>query len=165
MYTPVTVNIFNNQHDKPKNAVDHQKATSVHGKHTLLLTRGQIAKIERLRLIEKSKVTIHLGKRQVKANVQQQGGFLGKLAGLAAKAIPSLLGGLATGLLPGAVKRAVGRGDGLYLHKLVHCVKIDPVLGNGLYLTPHKSLPGVHGAGLYLKRGSSIYNGEGLLLG
>ena len=80
MYTPVTVNIFNNQHDKLKNAVDHQKATSVHGKHTLLLTRGQIAKIERLRLIEKSKVTIHLGKRQVKANVQQQGGFLGKLA-------------------------------------------------------------------------------------
>ena len=32
-------------------------------------------------------------------------------------------------------------------------------------VTPHKNLPGVHGDGLYLKRGSSIYNGEGLLLG
>ena len=53
---------------------------------------------------------------------------------LAAKALPSILGGLATGLVATAVKRMVG-GNGLYLHKLGHCVKIDPVRGNGLYLT------------------------------
>ena len=171
MYTPAAVNIFNSQHDKLKNAIDHQKVTSVQlnldhsdvgGEHTLLVTRGQITRIERSRLIGKRKVTIHLSKRQVKANVQHQAGFLGMLAGLAAEALPSLLGGLATGLVSGAVKRAVD-GDGLYIHKLGHCVKINPVQGNGLNLTPHKNLPGVHRDGLYLKCGSSIYNGEGLL--
>ena len=92
------------------------------------------------------------------------GGFLGILAGLAAKALPSLLGELATGLAAGAAKRVVG-GDGFYLHKLGHCVKIDPVRGNGLYLTPHKKLRGVAGDGLFLKRGSTIQDGSGLLLG
>ena len=56
-------------------------------------------------------------------------------------------------------------GSGLYLRKSGHCVKITPVEGNGLYLTPHRGLIGVPGNGLYLKHGSSIYNGEGLLLG
>ena len=28
-------------------------------------------------------------------------------------------------------------GNGLYLHKSGHCVKVEPVKGNGLYLTPH----------------------------
>ena len=72
----------------------------------------------------------------MEANVQHQGGFLGKLARFAAKALPSILGGLATGLVSSAMKRVVG-GNGLYRHKLGHCVKIDPVRGNGLYLTPH----------------------------
>ena len=115
MYTHVTVNIFNSPHDKLKNAVNHQKTTSVQlnlnhsegggGEHTMLLTHGLITKIERSRLIGKSKVMIHLSKRQVKANIQHQGGFLGMLVGLA---LPSLLGGLATGLVSGAVKRVVG---------------------------------------------------------
>ena len=78
------------------------------------------------------------------------------LAGLAVKAFPSILGG--------AVKRAEG-GDGLYLRKLGHCVKIDPVPGNGLYLTPHKRLSEVAGDGLHLKRGSTIQDGSGLILG
>ena len=55
-------------------------------------------------------------------------------------------------------------GNGLYLHKSGHCVKVEPVKGNG-YLTPHRRLTGVSGNGLYLKRGSSIYDGRGLLLG
>ena len=171
MYTPVKVNVFTDQHDKLKNAVTHHKVVSIKlniqhvgGGHTLLLTRGQIAKIERSRLIGKRQVTIHFSKRQVQANVQHQGGFLGMLAGLAAKALPTLLGGLATGVLSGAVSKAIG-GNGLYLHKSGHCVKVEPVKGNGLYLTPHRSLPGVYGDGLYLKRGSTIQEGSGLLLG
>ena len=172
MYTPVKVNVFADQRDKLKNAITHQKTTSIKlnidgdvadGTHTLLLTRGQIAKIERSRLIRKRHVTIHLSKRQVRANVQHQGGFLGMLAGLAAKALPSLLGGLATGLVSGAVKHAVAGGNGLYLHKSGHCVKVEPVKGNGLYFTPHRSL--VDGDGLYLKRGSTIQEGSGLILG
>jgi len=59
----------------------------------------------------------------------------------------------------------VKSGSGLYLHKSGHCVKVEPVEGNGLYLTPHSRLAGVRGDGLYLKRGSSIYKGNGLLLG
>ena len=94
------------------------------------------------------------------------------LGGLAAKALPALLGVLATGLVSGAVGKAVGghglhssgHGDGLYLHKSGHCVKVEPTKGNGLRLTP-KTLVGEHGDGLYLKRGSQIYDGRGLLLG
>ena len=145
MYTSTKVTVFDDQHDKLENAIAHQKPISIKldldhsgggagGEHTLHLTRGQIAKIERSRLIGKRKVTIHLNKRQVKANVQHQGGFLGMLAGLAAKALPSIFGGLATRLVAGAVKRAIG-GDDLYLHKLGHCVKTDPVRGNGLFDT------------------------------
>ena len=109
MYTSTKVTVFNDQHDKLKNAISHQKPISIKldldhngggggGEHTLLLTRGQISKIELSRLIGKRKVTIHLSERQVKANVQHQGGFLGMVAGLSAKALPSILGGLATGL-------------------------------------------------------------------
>ena len=79
------------------------------------------------------------------------------LSGLAAKALPTLLSGLASGLVSGAVKRIVAKRYGLYLKKSGHCVKVEPVKGNGLYLTPHRGgLPGLHGDGLYLKRGSSI---------
>ena len=166
MYTPIKLNVFtNDQHGKLKNAITHEKAVSVKlnlednsggggdgGKHTLLLTRGQIAKIERAKLIGKRKVSIHLSKRQVQENVNHQSGFLGILAGLAAKVLPHLLKGLASGLVSSAVKKVVG-GDGLYLHKSGHCVKVEPVKGNGLCLTPHRggNLPGVHGYGLYLK--------------
>ena len=58
MYTPINLNVFtNDQHDKLKNAITHQKAVSIKlnlednssggggGKHILLLTRGQIAKL------------------------------------------------------------------------------------------------------------------------
>ena len=48
---------------------------------------------------------------------------------------------------------------------MIHCVKVDPVEGNGLYITPHSRLAVVSGDGLYLKCGASIYDGRGLLLG
>ena len=109
MYTSTKVTVFDDQHDKLKNAITHQKHISIKldlnhsggGEHTLLLTRYKIAKIELSRLIGKRKVAIHLSKRQVKANVQHQGGFLGMLVGLAAKAKYS------TGLVSSAVIRTV----------------------------------------------------------
>ena len=123
MYTSTKVIVFDDQHDKLKNAIAHYKPITIKldlghsgGEHTLLLTRGQIAKIERSRLIGNGKLTIHLSKSQVKANVEHEGGFLGMLAGLAARALPLILGGLATGLVSGAVEGVVG-GDGLYLDK------------------------------------------------
>ena len=93
MYTSTKLTVFDDQHDKLKNAIAHQKHISIKfdldhsvGEYTLFMTRGQIAKIERSRLIGKRNVTIHLSKRQVKASVQHQGGFLGMLDGLASKA-------------------------------------------------------------------------------
>ena len=182
MYTPMKVNVFTDQHDKLKNAVTHQRPVSVKlniqdgggESHTLLLTGSQIEKIKRSKLIGKRQVTIHFSKRQVQANVHHQGGFLGILAGLAAKALPAVLGGLASGLVSGTVRHVAGAkrrnkvtgGNGLYLHKSGHCVKVEPVKGNGLYLTPHRGgLPGIHGDGLYLKHGSTIQEGSGLILG
>ena len=170
MYTPKTVNISLDQHEKLKNAIANHKGVSIKlvlgggGDHTLLLTHAQIGRIERAQIIGKLKLVVNLSSKQVKANVQHSCGFLGMLAGLAAKALPVLLGGLTTGLISGGIEKAIG-GNGLYLHKSGHCVKVEPVKGNGLYLTPHSRLSGVSGDGLYLKRGSSIYNGEGLLLG
>ena len=55
-------------------------------------------------------------------------------------------------------------GDGLYLYKSGHCVKVEPTNGKGLRLTPNR-LIGVHRDGMHLKRGSQLYDGRGLLLG
>ena len=134
------------------------------GEHTVLLTRGQIAKIERARLIGKKHITIRLSRKQVQANIKHEGGFLGMLAGLAARVLPTLLTGLASGLVSGAVEKAVA-GSGLYLHKEGHgCAKVQVVKGGGLYLTPHPHI-GVRGNGLFLKHGDQVYSGDGLLLG
>ena len=140
MYTPMKLNVPSTQHDKLKEATRQMKTVSIRvdvnssGNHELvMLTHSQIQRLERARLIGKPKLSIKLSKKQVNANIEHHVGFLGILAGLAAKALASLLGELATGLAAGAAKRVVG----LYLHKLGHCVKIDPVHGNGLYLTPH----------------------------
>ena len=159
--------------DKLKVAITQDRPVSVQvkldgadgGHHTLLLTRGQIARMERARMIGKKSMTVRLGRKQVQVNIKHDGGFLGMLASLAARALPALLGGLATGLVSGAVEKAVA-GSGLYLKKKGHgCVaKVQVVKGNGLYLTPHPYF-GAGGNGLFLKHGDQVYSGEGLLLG
>ena len=176
MYTSRKVNVSIDQHEKLKNAAANHKAVSIKlvlgggGDHILLLTHAQIARIERAQIIGKPKLMIHLSKKQVKANVQHRGGFLGMLAGLAAKALPmlaskvlpSLLGGLATGLVSGAVEKAVV-GDGLYLHKNNRCYQVRTIKGDGLYLAPRSRF--ADGDGLYLKHNNAIYDGRGLLMG
>ena len=127
-------------------------------KATLLLTKRQIAKLEK----GKKHVLIKMSKRQLNANKKYEGGFLSVLAGLAGKALPTLLTGLSAGLLSGLVEKAV-KGDGLYLQKGGYCYRADPVEGNGLYLSPHHVL--TQGDGLFLKHGSDIHDGKGLLLG
>ena len=187
MYTPIKLDISTDQHEKLKKAVQQKKAVSmkvnVNGsgkknKYTFLLTHSQQQRLERARLIGKPTANIRLSKKQVMANMEHRGGFLGTLLGLASKFAPTLLGGLATGLISGGIERAVsGRGlhshptsstrrggDGLYLHKSGHSLKITPIRGRGIKLMPRK-LHGVNGDGLYLKRGVHIYDGRGLLLG
>ena len=97
--------------------------------------------------------------------MKHKGGFLGLLAGLASKALPFLAKSVATGLLSGVVDGFGKGGDGLYLFKSGHCIKVDPVEGNGLYLRAHPSSHGALGDGLYLKHGNNIHNGEGLIFG
>ena len=104
--------------------------------------------------------------KQVQMNVSHTGGFLGLLTGLAAKALPMLFKGVATGLASGVVNKAIsGSGDGLYLFKSGQCIRVDPVKGNGLYLQHHRKTTDAVGDGLYLKRGSTIHSGEGLIFG
>ena len=102
-----------------------------------------------------------MSKHQVKANMRVEGGFLGLLAGLASRLLPSLiskvapalLGVLATGLVSAGVEKAIS-GHGLFL-------PVEPVEGDGLFLSPHPHLDGVHGEGLFLRTSNgTVYNGS-----
>ena len=176
LYTPVKVTVAEDQLEKLKypGSLDKPflsikirlKGKKGEDEHTLLLTRGQINSINRVRSAGKRTFkTLRLSKNQVKKNISHQGGFLSFLASLASKALPMLAKGLAGGFMSGAADQVLGKsGNGLYLFKRGHCIKVDPVKGNGLYLTSHSSGHAV-GDGLYLKRGGAVHNGEGLILG
>ena len=179
LYQPIKVNVPERIHERLKLAIaeENKKPISIKvklddgdesdRKHTLLLTRGQIEKLERARLIGKKNVTVRMSCKQVQANLKHEGGFLGMLAGLAARFLPTLLAGLATGLVSGAVEKAVS-GSGLYLQKRGsgnNAARIQVVKGNGLYLIPHPPVV-VDGHGLFLKGADHrVYGGEGLILG
>lgn len=171
-YYPYKVNPSTKVKERVQSAINQKKTLLLHikknelvGDKTLLLTKGQISKIERAKDMKKG-VSIRLSKRQLKANVEFKGGFLSFLAGLAAKVLPSLLGGLATGVVSGAVEKAMSSsGDGLFLHKEGRCYHVQQTEGDGLFLTPHQRLQEISGDGLFLRRGSNVYDGSGLILG
>ena len=179
LYTPVKVTVAEDQLERLKSDLKKPFVSikirlkgkkDVDNEHTLLLTRGQIDSINRVRSMGKRKFkTIRMSRNQIEKNISHQGGFLSFLAGLASKALPMLAKGLAGGFMSGVADQVLGNkksGDGLYLFKRGHCIKVEPVKGNGLYLTPHSSK--IHagvGDGLYLKQGDAIHNGEGLILG
>ena len=177
LYTPVKVAVAEDQLSKLKSSLNNKwlsikiQLKPKNGKkmpeqHTLLMTRGQIATIEKMRAMGRQTYkTIRFSRSQIQKNMKHQGGFLSLLAGLASKALPALAKGVATGLLSGAVDGLGSSGDGLYLFRSGHCINVQPVEGNGLYLRAHPSSHGALGDGLYLKRGNSIHNGEGLILG
>ena len=131
-------------------------------KAMLLLTNQQIARIEKA----KKSIIIKMSKRQLRANTTFEGGFLSMLAGLAARVLPTLLMGLASGAISGAVEKAVS-GNGMYIRKGKHCYRADPVKGNGLYLSRHHRgrIPTSLGDGLFLRHGRNIHDGRGLILG
>ena len=104
-------------------------------------------------------------------NTKVEGGFLGFLAGLAARALsmiaktvlPALGVGALSGLASSGVQKAMG--SGLYVKK-GGCISQVETDGHGLYLKPYKG-QGLqsYGDGLYLKQGGKLYDGKGLLLG
>ena len=174
-YINAKVNISEGQKEKIQHAIKaHCSAVSIRlgheGNDIIAVTESQAKKLAKAYKNGKG-ITIRMSPRQLKHNMKVEGGFLGLLAGLAARALPMLaktvLPALGVGALSGLASSGVQKamGSGLYLKKggIVSQVETD---GHGLYLKPYKgkSLKS-HGDGLYLKRGGKLYDGKGLLLG
>ena len=112
-----------------------------------------------------------MSSKQLKHNKKIEGSFLGRLAGLAARALPmivkTILPALGIGALLGLASSGVQKsmGSGLYLEK-GGCVCQVETDGSRLYLKSYKD-KGLqsHGDGLYLKRGGKLFDRKGLLLG
>ena len=179
LYSAIKVEVPSRYHEKIKKAVVKGEAKSpvsvkinllnTNGNDTLLLTKGQIAKLERARLIGKKNMTVRFSRKQVQVNVKHEGGFLGMLIAALSAALPSIvsaataaapamLASAATGAISGAISKAVS-GNGLFLQKKGQAVKLQPVKGGGLYLSPHPI--DIDGSGLFLKDGDKIYQDIG----
>jgi len=122
MYKPVHINLSPNQEAKLKNAIQENKGVVITvdvnseaaPTSLFLLTSTQENQLKQAKIINRPNLKIKLSRKQVQANAKHEGGFLGTLISLAARALPTILGGLATGLISGGVERAVS-GKGLYL--------------------------------------------------
>ena len=180
-YIQYKVNVSENQMDTLKDAIRLKKGVTlcfpkggIRGDRVLLLTPAQINRLDKAQ-VERRRAQIRLSARQVAKNVSYTRGFLGILASLAAcdiplpaHVLPTILSGLATGLLSGGINKAISGsgaavGDGLYLHKHDKCYRVQKCNGNGLYLAPHPCF--VEGDGLFLKHGNDISDGAGLMMG
>jgi len=181
MYTNVNVKISENQQQKLQHTVDTKSPVSIHlsyedlcGTDVLALTNSQVNRMTKAYQDGKC-ITIKMSKRQVVHNMKIEGGFLGFLAGLAAKALlflaKTVLPTLATGALSGVgsslAQKATNEamGNKLYLKKGSSIIRVETD-GQGLYLKPFKSSGhGMVGDGLHLKQGGQVFYGHGLLLG
>ena len=149
-YTNVKVNIWEGQKEKLQHAIKVGcPAVSIRlghedleGNDILAVTNSQVKKL--VKADENGRgITIRMSSNQLKHNMKTEGGFLGLLVGLAARALPMLaktvlpaLGVSAlSGLASSGVQKAMG--SGLYLKKggCVYQVETD---GSGLYLKPYK---------------------------
>ena len=175
-YTNIKVNISEGQKEKFQHAIKAGcPAVSIRlghedleGNDILAVTNSQVRKLAKA--YENGKgITIRMSSNQLKHNTKIEGGFLGLLAGLAARALPMVaktvlpaLGvGAFSGLASSGVQRAMG--SGIYLKK-GGCVSQVEADGCGLYLKPYKG-KGLqsYGDGLYLKQGGQLYDGKGHL--
>ena len=174
-YHEFSVTVSEGQRDKIKQALQNNQPVNIRlnnsdlvGPDVLLLTKAQLNKIDKA-LTKGTGVTIKLSKTQVKKNVQFKGGFLGMLAGLAARALPmiakNVLPALGIGALTGAANSLTQKamGSGLYLKHGGCGAKIETD-GKGLYLSPNKDIL-KYGDGLYLSQNGKMYDGKGILLG
>ena len=129
MYVQYKVNVSENQVDTLKDAIRLKKGVTlcfpkggIRGDHVLLLTPAQINRLDKAQ-VQGKRIQIRLSAKQVARNVSYTGGFIGMLASLAARAIPlvaralpTILSGLTTGLLSGGINKAISGkcvGDGL----------------------------------------------------
>ena len=171
------VSISNGQRDKIRKAIESRTGVSIKlansdliGDDLIALTKAQTLRLQKALATDKG-ITIKMSKTQVRKNLQVEGGFLGMLAGLAARALPflakSILPALGIGALTGVANAGVSKalGNGLYLKKGGNTMRVETD-GKGLYLSP-ASGAGLkkYGDGLYLSQDSGIVEGSGILLG
>ena len=168
MYTKVNAKISDQQKGKIQRALNKGEPVTIRidpreeGNDVLALTQTQINKLSK-----NKPVNITFSKTQLKHNLKVEGGFLGALAGLAARALPMIaskvLPALGVGALTSLASTGVNKifGDGLYLQRGGKCCSIE-TNGEGLYLTPFQDLP-IQGDGLFLKQGGEIYDGRGII--
>ena len=156
LYNPVKVVVACSQREKLRSQIDQKylpvkiDVKDAAPTDTLLLTRGQIAHIEKARALGRRKYkTIRMSRKQIEKNRKYQGGYLCPLNEELTPEDTSL-----PSSIPGD--------DGLYLIKQGHCMKVYPVQDNGLYLQ-EQSGNTLHEDGLYIKRDNLIENGEGIV--
>ena len=177
-YTSVKVNISEGQKEKLQHAIKAGcPAVSIRLGHEdlqrndiLAVTNSQAKKLAKAHE-NGIGITIRMNSSQLKHNKKIEDGFLGLLAGLAARALSMLaktvLTALGVGALSGLASTEVQKamGSGLYLKK-GGCVCQVETDGSGLYLKTYKG-KGLqsYADGLYLKQGGKLYDGKELLLG
>ena len=171
MYQAVKVHVPEKFHEKLKSLIAKDQGIPVkvnlqEGDDLLLLTPGQIIKMRDARNKGKKTMTFRFSPKQVNANVQHEGGFLSAIMSMASKVLPTLLTGLASGLIGGLAEKAITKsGSGLYLGKRGRGVsEIHLVEGGGLYLSPLFHPAEDYDDGLWMKDGNHTY-GAGLILG
>ena len=159
LYTPVQVTIADSQRERfisqiaqkyvPVKIVVKGTATP---KDTLLLTRGQIRKIEKAQELGKRRYkTIRMSRNQIEKNRKYQGGYL------------QLLNDVSMNDNTNSSMDNVD--NGLYLVKRGHTMQIISIQEDGLHLQEHPlSLHETFKDGLYLKHGNVIENADTVVM-
>ena len=159
LYTPVQVTIADSQREKLKTQITQKyvpvkivvKGTAT-PKDTLLLTRGQIRKIEKAQELGKRRYkTIRMSRNQIDKNRKYQGGYLQLLNDVS---------------MNDSTNSSMDNVDnGLYLVKRGHTMQIISIQEDGLHLQEHPlSLHETFPDGVYQKHGNVIENVDTVLL-
>ena len=177
-YTNFKVNILEGQKEKLQHTIKagcltvsiHLGRKDLEGGDIIAVTDSQVKKLAKA--LENGKgIMIRMSSKQLKHNKKTEGGFLGLLAGLAARALPmtakTVLPAVGVGALYGLASSGVQKaiGSGLYLKKEGCFCQVETD-GSGLYLKLYKGKGSQsYSDGFYLKREGKLYDGQGLLLG
>ena len=159
LYTPVQVTIADSQRERFMSQIDQKyvpmkivvKGTAT-PKDTLLLTRGQIRKIEKAQELGKRRYkTIRMSRNQIEKNRKYQGGYLQLLNDVS---------------MNDSTNSSMDNVDnGLYLVKRGHTMQIISIQEDGLHLQEHPlSLHETFSDGVYQKHGNVIENVDTVLL-